>query len=132
MVEVSLLEPVVGLVPVSGKDVAMLEGLMLNVLELNFVVVVTGVVAAEAVLDVVVTGVVTITALELLGTDVGTLVVDIVVVVVVLVVVVVVGVGVVVVVVVVAVGVVVVVNCKPRKTSRICYFGQRNLQHCSL
>ena len=111
VVEVSLLESVVTLGPVSGKDVAKLEDAVLKVLEYNFVVaetVATGVVVTEAVLEVILTGVVTITVLEVLGTDVGTLVVGLVVVVEVVVVV-----GVVVVIIVVAV--VIVVICKPKK-----------------
>ena len=113
VVKVSFSKSVVVLFSVSGKDVAMLEGVVLKVLELNFVVLVTGVVVAEAVFEVVVTGVVTITVLEVLESNVGTLVVGLAVLVVVVVC------AVVVVVVVVAGGVGVVENCKPINTSWI-------------
>ena len=57
VVEVSFSESVVGLASVSEKYIAILENVLLDVWQLNFVVaetVVTGVVVTEAVLDVVV------------------------------------------------------------------------------
>ena len=85
-----MLELIVDFAPVTGKDIAMLEDVVLNVWELYFVLAETGVTAlvvTETVLEAVVMVVVelvvmVVTALEVLGKEVGGVVAGMVVVVV--------------------------------------------------